>query len=83
VLKKQRNEGRQRVPQRLATASNQYWSLDFVSDRLADGRWFCALTLVDQRRALMSIAVDNGSVFASWAMDAWAYGFFSRMMSSM
>ena len=31
-----------------ATRSNQRWSMDFVSDRLADGRWFRILTVVDQ-----------------------------------
>jgi putative transposase len=30
-----------------ATAPNERWSLDFVSDRLADGRAFRVLTLVD------------------------------------
>ena len=35
---------------RLAEASypNQRWSMDFVSDRLVDGRWFRVLTVVDQ-----------------------------------
>ena len=35
---------------RLAEAryANQRWSMDFVSDRLADGRWFRILTVVDQ-----------------------------------
>src|SRR4029077_14631917 len=37
-----------RVPLREATRSNQRWSMDFVSDRLADGRWFRILTVVDQ-----------------------------------
>jgi putative transposase len=93
---------RQRVSQGLATAPNQRWSMDFVSDRLADGRWFRVLTVVDQftreclllladsalsgervavalegvveeRGAPKSITVDNGSEFASRAMDAWAY----------
>src|SRR5216683_5917258 len=27
---------------------NQRWSMDFVSDRLVDGRWFRILTVVDQ-----------------------------------
>jgi putative transposase len=31
-----------------ATRPNQRWSMDFVSDRLADGRWFRILTVVDQ-----------------------------------
>jgi putative transposase len=35
---------------RLAEARypNQRWSMDFVSDRLVDGRWFRILTVVDQ-----------------------------------
>ena len=35
---------------RLAEASypNQRWSMDFVSDRFVDGRWFRILTVVDQ-----------------------------------
>jgi putative transposase len=31
-----------------AVRPNQRWSMDFVSDRLADGRWFRILTVVDQ-----------------------------------
>ncbi len=37
-----------RVPLPTATCPNQRWSMDFVSDRLADGRWFRILTVVDQ-----------------------------------
>jgi putative transposase len=31
-----------------ATYPNQRWSMDFLSDRLVDGRWFRVLTVVDQ-----------------------------------
>ena len=31
-----------------ASSANQRWSMDFVSDRLMDGRWFRILTVVDQ-----------------------------------
>ena len=31
-----------------ATRSNQRWSMDFVSQRFAEGRWFRILTVVDQ-----------------------------------
>jgi putative transposase len=31
-----------------ATAPNQRWSMDFMSARMADGRWFRLLTVVDQ-----------------------------------
>lgn len=39
---------RNRVPQAVATAPNQRWSMDFMSARVADGRWFRILTVVDQ-----------------------------------
>jgi putative transposase len=76
--------------------------MDFMSERVVDGRWFRILTVVDQftreclclaadqsltgekvaqalepvvtqRGAPHSITVDNGSEFASRAMEAWAY----------
>ena len=37
-----------RVPLPEPTRPNQRWSMDFVSDRLTDGRWFRILTVVDQ-----------------------------------
>ena len=37
-----------RVALPLPTRPNQRWSMDFVSDRLVDGRWFRILTVVDQ-----------------------------------
>lgn len=30
------------------TAPNERWSMDFVSARLLDGRWFRVLTVIDQ-----------------------------------
>jgi putative transposase len=39
---------RQRVATPLANGPNQLWSMDFVSDKLADGRWFRIFTAVDQ-----------------------------------
>jgi putative transposase len=36
-----------RVVTPVAQAPNEHWSLDFISDSLADGRRFRALTLVD------------------------------------
>jgi putative transposase len=39
---------RQRVPQPVATRPNQCWSMDFVSDKLADGKGFRIFTVVDQ-----------------------------------
>jgi putative transposase len=37
-----------RVPLPGAGRPNQRWSMDFVSDRLVNGRWFRILTVVDQ-----------------------------------
>jgi len=37
-----------RVPLPSAVRANQRWSMDFVSDRFADGRWFRILTVIDQ-----------------------------------
>lgn len=39
---------RSRVPPVVATAPNQRWSMDFMRERVADGRWFRILTVVDQ-----------------------------------
>ena len=93
---------RQRLPQGQAVRRNHKWSMDFVAQRLPDGRWIRVLTVVDQytrecltlfadtalsgekvaaaldrivalRGAPQSITVDNGTEFASKAMDIWAY----------
>jgi putative transposase len=49
---------RGRVPLPTATRSNERWSMDFVSARLADGRWFRTLTVLDlyTREALALVA---------------------------
>ena len=39
---------RHHVPTAVATVPNQRWSMDFMSERVADGRWFRILTVVDQ-----------------------------------
>lgn len=99
---------RSRVPTPKATRPNQKWSMDFMSAKLVDGRWFRVLTVIDQftreclalvadrtlnghrvalalsqvvaeRRAPKSITADNGSEFASKAMDAWTYQYGVRI----
>ena len=40
--------GRARVPQTVATAPNQRWRMDSMSERVTDGRWFRILTVVDR-----------------------------------
>ncbi len=47
--KQRRKMARRRpIPSGVATRPNQCWSMDFVSDKLADGRSFRILTVVDQ-----------------------------------
>src|SRR6267142_52916 len=45
---RKRRSSHLRVALAQPTRPNQRWSMDFVSDRLADGRWFRILTVVDQ-----------------------------------
>jgi putative transposase len=100
--KRKQRAQRQRVPAGPALRPNEKWSMDFVAQRLANGRWIRVLTVVDQftreclslfadtslsgekvaatldkavaqRGAPQSITVDNGTEFASKAMDLWAY----------
>jgi putative transposase len=52
--------GRARVPQPGATAPNQRWSMDFMSERVADGRWFRIFTVVDQfTRECLCLVADQ------------------------
>jgi transposase InsO family protein len=98
--KRRERAQRQRVPLGQAVRPNQKWSMDFVVQRLPDGRWIRVLTVVDQftrecltlfadnalsgekvvtaldkivvlRSTPESITVDNGTEFASKAMDLW------------
>jgi putative transposase len=100
--KRRERAQRQRVPLGRAVRPNHKWSMDFVAQRLPDGRWIRVLTVVDQftreclalhadnslsgekvataldkvvalRGTPASITVDNGTEFASKAMDLWAY----------
>ncbi len=48
VQKRTKRTRQARVALPGASRPNQRWSMDFVSDRLADGRWFRILTVVDQ-----------------------------------
>lgn len=49
-----------RVPLPEAARPNQRWSMDFVSDRLTDGRWFRVLTVLDQyTRECLCIHADR------------------------
>ena len=49
-----------RAPMAIPQGPNQRWSLDFVSDALADGRRFRILTVVDDfSRECLALVVDN------------------------
>lgn len=55
---RKRLASRPRVPLPTATRPNARWSMDFVSARLVDGRWFRTLTVLDlyTREALALVA---------------------------
>lgn len=48
VAKRTKRASHNRVPLPAPVRANQRWSMDFVSDRFSDGRWFRILTVVDQ-----------------------------------
>jgi len=49
-----------RRPHTQATRPNERWSMDFVHDRLVNGRWFRSLTIVDDfTRECLAIEVDT------------------------
>ena len=51
---------RQRLPAPMAARRNQCWAMDFVSDKLADGRSFRILTVVDQfTRECVALQADQ------------------------
>ncbi|ODT81196.1 MAG: hypothetical protein ABS76_12145 [Pelagibacterium sp. SCN 64-44] len=52
---------------------DERWSLDFVSDQLADGHRFRILAIVDDcTRECLALVADNGSEFTSNAILTWA-----------
>jgi len=51
---------RQRLAQGSALRPDQKWSMDFVAQRLSDGRWIRVLTVVDQyTRECVTLLADN------------------------
>jgi putative transposase len=48
TAKRAKRAAHARVPLPQPAWPNQRWSMDFVNDRFADGRWFRILTVVDQ-----------------------------------
>ena len=71
---RKRLASRPRVPLPAPMRPNERWSMDFVSARLADGRWFRTLTVIDvytrESLALMAgIWWDLGESGANVAAD--------------
>jgi putative transposase len=51
---------RSRVPMPRATRPNAKWSMDFLSAKLLDGRWFRVLTVIDQfTRECLALVADR------------------------
>ena len=58
--KRKERAQRQRIPLRQAVRANHKWSMDFVAQRLPDGRWVRVLTVVDQfTRECLVLHADN------------------------
>lgn len=58
--KRRERAQRQRTPLGQAIRPNQKWSMDFVAQRLPDGRWIRVLTVVDQfTRECLALHADN------------------------
>jgi len=58
--KRKERAQRQRVAQGSAMRPNQKWSMDFVAQRLPDGRWIRVLTVLDQyTRVCVTLLADN------------------------
>jgi putative transposase len=57
---RKRLASRPRVPMPAATRPNERWSMDFVSARLLDGRWFRTLTVIDlYTRESLALVADR------------------------
>lgn len=67
---KRKKAAQSRVPLSSATGPNHRWSMDFVSDRLADGRWFRVLTVIDQFTRECVLLLADQSLNASKVADA-------------
>ena len=64
---RKRLASRPRVPMPTATRPNERWSMDFVSARLGDGRWFRTLTVLDLYTRQMLVVQQRGLISASVA----------------
>jgi len=62
LQKRKKHQSSVRIAQTPATRPNERWSMDFVSDCLADGRRFRALTVVDQFTRECPLIVADASL---------------------
>ncbi len=60
---------RQRIAQGPASLPNQRWNMNFVTQRLSDGRWIRVLTVVDQDTRECLTATSRAST-DDYAMSA-------------
>ncbi|MFB9901154.1 DDE-type integrase/transposase/recombinase, partial [Cerasicoccus arenae] len=69
--KKSKKRGsRVRAPLAQADASGQRWSMDFITDKLNDGRRFRVLTVVDQYDRTCPVLYADRSISVSKVADA-------------
>ena len=71
--RKRKSASHVRVPLPQATDRNQRWSIDFVADRLADGRAYRVLTAVDQKTReslVLEVAFSLPSKRVTEALDS-------------
>ena len=59
-----------RGPKPVATRPNECWSMDFMADRLVDGRRFRVLTLVDNVTRVSPALVADGSLTGERVVEA-------------
>jgi len=60
--KKRKRVSRQRIPMPTPTRPNERWSMDFLSDQLADGRRLRVFALIDEY-SRESLAIEAGTSF--------------------
>lgn len=71
--KRRERAQRQRLPLGQAVRANQRWSMDFVAQRLLDGRWIRVLAVVDQFTRECLTLFTAAITMASRLPDSFAY----------
>ena len=68
--KRRKLASEQRGPVQSAVRANQRWSMDFITDRLENGRYFRTLTVVDQYTRECPVLEAAHSLTAAKVVDA-------------